>query len=359
LRKNPVRDRMSEPVAKKSRVVSGGEAAVKSVRVAYAGLPGCFSERAANQYFGSKLQSEPYSTRGLHSAAAVFQAVHDGVAEFGVVPVENSYSGSLHQMFDHLLGFEQLKIVGEIGCLEEHCLLSPSAITDKKALRAVRGHPHILDACSRYLDALEKANGGELRREPAMNSASACKDLSQAPTPEPSAAIAPFEAAGIYNMNVLERGIANDKNAETRYVILGRSLRAETDPTGWLGPAKSSTKIPMFKSSVVLALSNVKGSVFKVIAQFATRNIDILKVETRPAATANSQLPVLSSSPRHWDYLFYIDYEPSKNAETNKQLVNALAEFSMWMRELGTYQAHSNDLVVSRPDWSVLDAASC
>ena len=66
----------------------------------------------------------------------------------------------------------------------------------------------------------------------------------------------------------------------------------------------------------MLALSNQQGSIFKVVSQFALRNVNIVKVETRPAATGGSQ--VYSTSPRHWDYLFYIDFESSKSPATNK-----------------------------------------
>ena len=87
------------------------------------------------------------------------------------------------------------------------------------------------------------------------------------------------------------------------------------------------------------------------MSQFALRSVNIVKVETRPAATGGSL--VYSTSPRHWDYLFYIDFESSKNPATNKALMASLSEFSLYCRELGTYRAHINQLEVAAPSWSL------
>jgi len=79
-------------------------------------------------------------------------------------------------------------------------------------------------------------------------------------------------------------------------------------------------------------------------------------METRPASTEGHA--VYSSSPKHWDYLFYIDFETSTSPEKNSNLLASLTEFSiMWMRELGTYKASSSQLEVGHPDWSLADLA--
>ena len=112
-----------------------------------------------------------------------------------------------------------------------------------------------------------------------------------------------------------------------------------------------------YKTSVVITFHNQQGSIFKVVSQFALRNVNIVKMETRPATTGGSA--IFSTSPRHWDYLFFIDFEPSRDSTINKALLDGLREFSVWMRELGTYPTTLARLEVRPPTWSsVCDVVS-
>lgn len=137
------------------------------------------------------------------------------------------------------------------------------------------------------------------------------------------------------------------------------------------------------KASIALALRNIPGALFKMSSCFALRDIDIHKIESRPATTAmklslsknTSSLLTTSSrasnsthldssnrpfSSKHWDLIFYVDYEPSSSVDTNKALLENLREYSLWIRELGSYNSGlSSDISVKLPNWSsVLDVMS-
>lgn len=302
-----------------------------------------FSSRAAREYFGSSAAVE---IRGLPSLKAVFEALDSGEAKHAVVPLENSSSGSMNQVYDQLLKSSNLHIVGEIGVKEDYCLLAaPGADLDRVA--CVVGHPNILEACSGFLDNLGAA------RMPALNSSSACRELARIDANSAegkfSAAVAPREAADKCGLQLLKSGIADDRNITTRYIVLGqqRERLVELESSAWR--TGRATANPCYKTSVVLSLSNQRGSIHNVISQFALRGLNIIKVETRPASTAGCA--VFSTSPRHWDYLFFIDFEPSTDPDTNRALMNALAEFSMWMREFGTYTANVSKVEVESASW--------
>lgn len=81
------------------------------------------------------------------------------------------------------------------------------------------------------------------------------------------------------------------------------------------------------------------------VAAFALRNMAVLKIESRPAATAHT------SGTRHWDYIFYVDYEPSSNATTNQRLLENLQEHALWIRELGSYSQNLSTTSVEQPRW--------
>jgi prephenate dehydratase len=117
------------------------------------------------------------------------------------------------------------------------------------------------------------------------------------------------------------------------------------------------------KRSIALALRNIPGAIFKMSSCFAFRNIDILKIESRPA-TISMQLNLpLDSRPftqKHWDLIFYIDYEPSEEESLNAAMMTNLSEYCMWIRDLGYYQSGLMNLENKPANWSTMvDVLSC
>ena len=122
------------------------------------------------------------------------------------------------------------------------------------------------------------------------------------------------------------------------------------------------------KSTIALALRNVPGAIFKMTSCFAFRNIDINKIESRPATTAmhlnnmnnNKNIAVSHSendrpfTQRHWDLVFFIDFEPSDDAQVNQALRSNLLEYAQWLRELGTFRSGLQGAEAEPADWSTM-----
>lgn len=280
------------------------------MRIAYQGEPGAYSEAAA-------LAFDPDATPvPCRSFEDVFQAVSEGTAARGVVPMENTIGGSIHRNYDLLVEHE-LPIVGEVQLRVDHCLLAlPGVALDD--VRVVHSHPQALAQCERFLRGLpdvelaavyDTAGGAKLIRE---------KELRH------DAAIASIRAAQVFGLSILQRGIQDYDTNITRFCVIARQPVAEGAD----------------KTSIVFALPSEPGSLFRALSVFALRNIDLTKLESRPIRG------------RAWEYMFYADLAvPRHDLSCGRALVN-LAEFARWVRTLGTYRA-SKDVVspadVSQP----------
>lgn len=120
------------------------------------------------------------------------------------------------------------------------------------------------------------------------------------------------------------------------------------------------------KCSIAMALRNIPGAIFKMSSCFAFRNLDIIKIESRPATISMQlNLPRTEQGDRpftqkHWDLIFYIDYEPSENPEVNDSLLKNLLEFCLWIRHLGSYQSGLHSLDHQPSEWnSIVEVVSC
>lgn len=270
------------------------------VLVGFQGKEGAFSEVAAKAAFeelraAKVLSPNEFMTVGLSHMTDVVEAVERGELQFGVLPVENSISGTFHGNLDRLVA-SHLKIVGEVACVQELCLcvLPGVAISEIKQLSS---HPAVLDHCESYICAMERKTGTIIERNAAWDSAGACQTVKQEDKRH-VAAIASEQAAHAHGLVVLERGVGDELNSETRYMILGR-LDASPLPLG-TAPATSimSTRPPTTtKSSIVIAVPNEPQALFKIVSAFALRNVMIVKIESRPAATAGS---LFTAQTTHW-----------------------------------------------------------
>jgi len=151
---------------------------------------------------------------------------------------------------------------------------------------------------------------------------------------------------------VVAEDIGNDAFLETRYILIHRqSGPSPARPAPFPHDAVS----PQRKRSACFALSNEPGSIFRLLSCWALRGLDVLKVETRPLSTGHRAPPGLpASTVRLWDYLFYVDYgvPPGQTPEESARLWEALSEFSLWAKDLGTYPSQITRAEKQAQSWA-------
>ncbi|XP_073127920.1 arogenate dehydratase/prephenate dehydratase 1, chloroplastic [Henckelia pumila] len=281
------------------------------VRVAYQGIPGAYSEAAALKAY-PKCETVP-----CDQFEAAFKAVELWLVDKAVLPIENSVGGSIHRNYDLLLR-HRLHIVGEVRLVVNHSLLGLPGVR-KEELKCVLSHPQALDQCDMYLNKLG------VTRVSADDTAGAAQIVACEGVRE-TGAIASTRAAEIYGLNVLSERIQDHSDNITRFLILARE------------PTIPGTDRP-YKTSIVFTLDEGPGVLFKALAVFALRGIDLSKIESRPQK--RRPLRVVDDSNRgsatYFDYLFYIDFEASMAEARAQYALGHLQEFARFLRVLGCY----------------------
>ena len=266
------------------------------MKVAFQGEPGAYSEQAVFNYFGD------VETQPCESFDVVFDSVVSDACEFGLIPIENSLAGSIHQNYDLLLRHD-LHIVGEYPLRVQHCLIALPGVKKEDIKKAI-SHPQALGQCTAYL----RVRG--IKTESAYDTAGSVKMLKESEARD-TAAIASRRAAEIYGMQILEEGIEDNSENYTRFLAI--SKKAAEKPEG------------ESKTSIVFTLKNQPGALFKALSVFALRDIDLTKIESRP----------LQGTP--WNYLFYIDFIGATHEETTRKALDHLGEYALTLRVLGSY----------------------
>jgi prephenate dehydratase len=238
------------------------------VSVAIQGERGSFSHQAAVSVLGERLDLRPQP-----SFEALFAAVAGGEAERGLVPIENSLAGSIHENYDRLRAGD-LHIVGETQLRVRHCLLARPGAT-LASIRRVASHPVALAQCRGFFAARP-----HVEAVAAYDTAGSVRDLLRSDGMATQAAIASRLAAEIYGAQVLMEGIEDDPQNYTRFLMLSRQ------PEPVAGPGKVS---------LVFTTPNVPGALHRALGAFATRGVDLAKIESRPLRG------------RPWEYSFYLD----------------------------------------------------
>jgi prephenate dehydratase len=268
------------------------------VKVAFPGERGSFTELAAIEYFG---ESEKFVC--VPEFTDVFESVSTGVCKYGVVPIENSSAGSIHQNFDSLLE-SNLHITGEIMLRIGQFLIANNGVK-KKDVQTIYSHPAAFSQCKGYF----KKNTS-LQKVEVANTALAVKKVKDEKLKN-AAAIASMQAAIDFEMNVIAENIEDNKWNTTRFIILSRKPER---------PAFTPVK-----TSIVFSMSNTPGALFKCLAVFALRDIDLIKIESRPVHG------------KGFKYLFYLDFAGDINDPAQKNAVNNIQEIATFYKHLGSY----------------------
>ncbi len=272
------------------------------MRIAFQGEIGAFSEQAVRAFAPEAM---PVS---FPSFEAVFEALVQGAVDRGVVPIENSLFGSVHVNYD-LLQAHPVRITGELKLRIVHHLMALPGET-LATIEEVRSHPQALGQCQAFL----KTHLSHARQVPVYDTAGAARQIAEERLAH-AAAIASAAAAEEYGLEILARGIESDYTNYTRFLLLAHQEEAFM-PSGE-GP---------FKTSIVYAMKeNVPGALFKSLAVFALRDIDLLKIESRPLVG------------RPWAYLFYLDFTGSLSEPVVQRALGHLEEITAYLKILGSY----------------------
>ncbi|XP_019084761.1 PREDICTED: arogenate dehydratase 4, chloroplastic-like [Camelina sativa] len=286
-----------------------------SLRVAYQGVPGAYSEAAAGKAYPN-CDAIPCDQFDV-----AFQAVELWIADRAVLPVENSLGGSIHRNYDLLLR-HRLHIVGEVQIPVHHCLLAlPGVRTD--CITRVISHPQALAQTEGSLNKLTPKAAIE-----AFHDTAAAAEYIAANDLHDTAAVASARAAELYGLNILADGIQDDAGNVTRFLMLARD------------PIIPRTDRP-FKTSIVFAAQEHKGTsvLFKVLSAFAFRNISLTKIESRPHH--NCPVRVVGDenvgTSKHFEYTFYVDFEASMAEARAQNALSEVQEYTSFLRVLGSY----------------------
>lgn len=272
------------------------------LRVAYQGEPGAFGEEAALRHFAAR--GEAVEPVGYATFADTFAAFRAGECAYALLPVENSYAGSVHEVYDLLLETPTAVAVGEEVLAVHHCLMAPAGLS-LSAVRRARSHPQALAQCAPFL----RAHG--IEPVAAADTAGAARAVSEE-RPPATAAVAGRGAARRYGLEILAENIEAAKDNRTRFLLFG------TEP---LPPAERA------KTSVVLWLAHRPGSLAGCLDAIASNGLNLTKIESRPSR----QGP--------WQYVFYLDFEGDVASDAGASAVRALEARSERVRVLGTYAA--------------------
>ena len=275
-------------------------------RVAFQGELGAYSELATYEYFGHNVRVVPRPT-----FAGIYVSVARGEVEHGVIPIENSLTGSIHENYDLLLEHD-LVITGEIKLRIVHNLIVNSG-TRLSDIKRVYSHPQALSQCKDFLSQLRNVEQISM-----YDTAGAARIIKENGNKE-EAAIASEQAARDHGLEIIARGIESNHMNFTRFLILSRTLEEE---------AKDS------KTSIVFSLKNIPGALFKSLSVFALRDIDLYKIESRP----------IPGSP--WAYMFYLDFSGDIRQDVSKCAIAHLEEIANFVKVLGSYK--KGDEVTSR-----------
>ena len=276
-----------------------------TARIAFQGERGAFSEEAALKLLGADVTLVPCATFD-----ATFSAIKRQAADYVLAPMENSLAGSVHRSFD-LLVESGLHIVGEVIIPIVHNLIGvPRATLERIA--SVESHPVALAQCEQFFIAHP-----QLKRIPAEDTAGSVREVMRAADPT-RAAIASRRAAELYEGVILLEHLEDDRENYTRFFLLAPSAAQPQD----LGAASAPDKI-----SLVFQLAHKPGALHRALEPFARRNINMMKIESRPVHG------------RPWQYRFYLDLQA---AASDPEFAAALAELALQAVELkilGSYKS--------------------
>ncbi len=276
-------------------IMSACLAQQKPLNIAFLGPEGTFSEMATYRYFGHSVKAMPEST-----IDRVFAEVEAGVADFGVVPIENSTEGAVNNTLDMFIN-SPLKICGEIDLPIHHNLMSKQS--NLKDINVIFSHRQSLAQCRSWLrehapdiDTVAVNSNAEAARKASFN--------------DHAAAIAGESAAAMYGLKILHADIEDQADNATRFLVIGKQVLAKSGDD---------------KSSLMVAGKDEPGVLFHILKPLNDNGVSMKRIESRP------------SKKNKWDYVFFIDVEGHVDDNKLSKAIAEMQRFTSNLKILGSY----------------------
>ncbi len=280
-----------------SEIISAARVVQHPVSVAFLGPEATFSHQAAISLFGRSASFVPAET-----IERVFDLVEKGICQRGVVPIENSYEGSIGATMD-LLYQHELKISAELFLRVRHHLLSRE--DDMGKIKYLYSHPMATAQCHSWI----KANLPNITVKETESTSLAAK---LAAGEKHAAAVGSQGSALYHGLKILKEDIEDNPQNTTRFLAIGK---ATASPTG------------RDKTSILLTLRDEPGALYKVLEPFARRNINMTRIESRPMKT------------RNWEYLFFVDLEGHEEDGNVREAIKEMEGSCAFIKRLGSFPA--------------------
>lgn len=274
----------------------------KKSLAAYCGKPGCNAEAAVLGYFNDSVEPLP-----LNSFDEVFQQVMEGKADYGMIPIENSLGGSVYQNYDNFRKYLEVYISGAIAIKISYCLLAVRG-AKMEDLKKVYSHPQALLQTSRFLSGHK-----DWQQIEAYNTSGAALFVSETGSKE-NAAVASEVNASIYNLDILAKGIEDDPNNFTRFVVITKERKTADNA---------------HMASFMFKAKHEPGSLYKILGVLNDFGTNLTRLESRPIPG------------RPWEYQFYADVDLNNVSERPEgyveKIIEKLKEKAEEVRLLGVY----------------------
>ncbi|WP_174635161.1 bifunctional chorismate mutase/prephenate dehydratase [Yersinia thracica] len=282
------------------------QTAQHSARIAFLGPKGSYSHLAARQYAARHF--EQLIECGCQKFQDIFTQVETGQADYAVLPIENTSSGSINDVYD-LLQHTSLSIVGEITNPIDHCVLVATE-TDLSQIKTVYSHPQPFQQCSQFINRFP-----HWKIEYCESTAAAMEKVAQLNSPQ-AAALGSEAGGALYNLQVLEHNLANQQQNITRFIILARKSIDVSD------------QIPA-KTTLIMATGQQSGALVEALLVLRDHGVVMTKLESRP----------INGNP--WEEMFYIDVQANLRSESMQKALADLTPITRSLKVLGCYPSEN------------------
>jgi len=264
----------------------------------FLGPSGTFSEEVALIY----CRDQNREMKAYRTIPSIIDAVNNGHINEGMVPFVNSLEGGVAATHYSLIKQESAQIIKELSLPITHCLVSSEAL-ELEDIKSVMSHPQAIQQCLHFIQEY-------LPTADIIATSSTADAASQTRLNKYSAAIASAKAADRYDLKIIRKGIEDDKNNRTRFVVLSREKQK---PSG------------NDKTSLVISISDQPGSLFRVLGCFAKRNNNLTRIESRPSRRKNDE------------WIFFIDCEGHYDDPEKEELWDEIKQLTRYFKNLGSY----------------------